>query len=65
MAGAMQFLTRPHLQNYAVASGDWGHVLVEREAVWPKAIRRVAADGISPEQAVDDALARIKEILSE
>jgi multiple sugar transport system substrate-binding protein len=65
MAGAMQFLTRPHLQNYAVASGDWGHVLVEREAVWPKAIRRVAADGISPEQAVDDAIARIKEILSE
>jgi hypothetical protein len=26
---------------------------------------RVAADGISPEQAVDDAIARIKQILAE
>jgi ABC-type glycerol-3-phosphate transport system substrate-binding protein len=51
--------------NYAVASGDWRHVLVEREAVWAKAIHRVAAEGISPEQAVDEAIARIKQILSE
>jgi multiple sugar transport system substrate-binding protein len=36
-----------------------------RDWVWGKAIHRVAADGISPEQAVDDAIARIKEILSE
>ena len=36
-----------------------------REAVWPKAVHRVAADGISPEQAVDEAIARIKQILSE
>ena len=39
--------------------------LVERDAVWAKAVHRVAADGISPEQAVDEAIARIKEILSE
>ncbi len=32
---------------------------------WPEAVHRVAADGISPEQAVDEAIARIKEILSE
>jgi hypothetical protein len=32
---------------------------------WPKAIHRVAAEGISPEQAVDEAIARIKQILSE
>jgi multiple sugar transport system substrate-binding protein len=38
---------------------------VSRECVWAKAIHRVAADGISPEQAVDEAIARIKEILSE
>ena len=31
----------------------------------PKAIHRVAAEGISPEQAVDEAIARIKQILSE
>jgi hypothetical protein len=30
-----------------------------------KAVLRVAADGISPEQAVDEAIARIKEIQSE
>jgi hypothetical protein len=30
-----------------------------------KAIHRVVAEGISPEQAVDEAIARIKQILSE
>jgi hypothetical protein len=33
--------------------------------VWAKAVHRVAAEGISPEQAVDEASARIKQILSE
>jgi multiple sugar transport system substrate-binding protein len=33
--------------------------------VWGKAIHRVVAEGISPEQAVDEAIARIKEILAE
>ena len=32
---------------------------------WPEAVHRVAADGISPEQAVDEAIARIKQILAE
>ena len=35
------------------------------ENVWGKAVHRVAAEGISPEQAVDEAIARIKQILSE
>ena len=35
------------------------------ENVWCKAVQRVAADGIRPEQAVDEAIARIKEILAE
>jgi len=35
------------------------------ENVWGNAVHRVVADGISPEQAVDDAIARIKQILSE
>jgi hypothetical protein len=30
-----------------------------------QAVHRVAAEGISPEQAVDEAIARIKQILSE
>ena len=40
-------------------------MLVDRENVWGHAIYRVAADGISPAQAVDEALARIKQILAE
>ena len=65
MAAAMQFLTRPRAYNYSVASGDPRHLLVNRESVWAKAVHRVAAEGISPEQAVDEAIARIKQILSE
>jgi multiple sugar transport system substrate-binding protein len=61
----MQVASRPLAHNYAVASGNWRHDLVEQEKIWPKAIHRVAADGISPEQAVDEAIARVKEILSE
>jgi multiple sugar transport system substrate-binding protein len=32
---------------------------------WPEAVHRVVADGISPEQAVDEAITRIKQTLSE
>jgi hypothetical protein len=38
---------------------------VDDEAVWPNAVHRVVTDGISPEQAVDQAIAWIKQILSE
>ena len=38
---------------------------IGRNNVWAKAVHRVAAEGISPEQAVDEAIARIKEILAE
>jgi multiple sugar transport system substrate-binding protein len=38
---------------------------VDRENVWGKAVHRVVSEGISPEQAVDDAIARIKQILSQ
>ena len=51
--------------DHAQASGDWRHDRVWQEWIWAKAIHRVAADGISPEQAVDEAIARIKQILSE
>jgi hypothetical protein len=60
-----QFLTRPRTYFYAAVSGNWRHALVEREAIWSNAVHRVAADGISPEQAVGEAIARIKQILSE
>jgi multiple sugar transport system substrate-binding protein len=64
MASAMQLLTRPRALDW-YSPFDLRHRNVADEGVWPKAIHRVAADGISPEQAVDEAIARIKEILSE
>jgi hypothetical protein len=44
---------------------DWHHDLVAQQGVWEKAVHRIATDGISSEQAVDEAIAPIKEILSE
>jgi multiple sugar transport system substrate-binding protein len=65
MAAVMQITARPTQYEYAVVSGDWRHDLVWQELVWAKAIHRVAAEGSSPEQAVDEAIARIKQILAE
>ena len=65
MASVMQADTRPLLHHYATASVNWRHDRVSAEHVWGKAIHRVVTEGISPEQAVDEAIARIKEILSE
>ena len=65
MAAVMQVASRPLGHNYAMASGNWRHDVIEQEKVWAKAVHRVAAEGISPEQAVDDAIARIKQILAE
>jgi multiple sugar transport system substrate-binding protein len=60
MASAMQTLTRPHVYD----TGSMSDRIFE-ERIWQKAVHRVVADGISPEQAVDEAIARIKQILSE
>jgi multiple sugar transport system substrate-binding protein len=65
MASAMQFLTQPRGYNYAVVSGEWRHSRVTAEGVWPKAVHRVVADGVMPERAVDEAIARVKQLLSE
>jgi multiple sugar transport system substrate-binding protein len=66
MAAAMQAaVSRPAAYSYATASGDPRHDRVWSERLWAKAVHRVAAEGISPEQAVDEAIARIKQILSE
>jgi multiple sugar transport system substrate-binding protein len=65
MAAVMQIASRPTQYEYIVVSGDWRYDLVWQELVWAKAVHRVAAEGISPEQAVDEAIARIKQILSE
>jgi multiple sugar transport system substrate-binding protein len=65
MAAVMQVSSRPPNYDYTVALGDWRHDTVWQEFTWGKAIHRVVVDGTSPEQAVDEAIARVKEILSE
>jgi multiple sugar transport system substrate-binding protein len=65
MASVMQVSSRPLRHNYAVASGNWRHGQVFSERVWAMAIHRIVTEGISPEQAVDEAVARIKQTLSE
>jgi multiple sugar transport system substrate-binding protein len=65
LRGAIQILTRQHLdpadvRDPALRAGD-----IYDANVWGKAVERVVVDGITPEQAVDEAIARIKEILGE
>jgi multiple sugar transport system substrate-binding protein len=64
MRSAMQLLNRPRINNYYVAF-DLRHGRVNQEAVWEHAVHRVVTEGISPEQAVDEAIVRTKQILSE
>jgi multiple sugar transport system substrate-binding protein len=63
--GAIQMLTRQHLMAMDVRDHEWRSGLIWSEHVWGKAVHRVVAEGISPEQAVDEAIARIKQILAE
>jgi multiple sugar transport system substrate-binding protein len=65
MAAVMQIASRPTHYDYAAVSGDRRYDRVWQEWTWAKAIHRVAAEGVSPEQAVDEAIARIKQILNE
>jgi multiple sugar transport system substrate-binding protein len=65
MIAVMQAKTESLATNYTSASGNLGHDEVYNQRIWAKAIHRIVTDGISPEQAVDEAIARIKQILSE
>jgi multiple sugar transport system substrate-binding protein len=65
MAGAMQISSRPMEYDYQSVTGDWRYGRIWQEHVWARAIHRVVTEGISPEQAVDEAIARIKQILAE
>jgi multiple sugar transport system substrate-binding protein len=66
MAAVMQVSSRPLTHNYTVASGDWRHDrAIWQERVWAKAIHRIVTEGVTAEQAVDEAIARVKQILSE
>jgi hypothetical protein len=65
MTAVMQAESRPLAHDYTAASGDLGHNRIYHERVWAKAIHRVVTEEISPEQAVDEATLRIKQIPSE
>jgi ABC-type glycerol-3-phosphate transport system substrate-binding protein len=65
MVAVMQVQSRPLAHEYTAASGDLGHDRIFKERVWGKAIHRIVTENISPEQAVDEAIARIKQILTE
>ena len=66
MRAAIQILTRAHHDNgLGVRDKEWRSGRIGEEEIWGNAVHRVAAEGISPEQAVDEAIARIKQILSE
>jgi multiple sugar transport system substrate-binding protein len=65
MASVMQVDSRPLSHNYAATSGNWRHQLVNQQFVWATAIHRIVTENISPERAVDEAIARIKQILAE
>jgi multiple sugar transport system substrate-binding protein len=62
---AMQALTRQHLVNMDVRDHEWRSNRIWRENTWGTAVHRVVVDGLSPEQTVDETIARIKQILSE
>ena len=65
MALGHAVLTRPRSYVYAVASGNWRHHWSPRSWSGRRPSIASATDGISPAQAVDEAIARIKQILKE
>jgi multiple sugar transport system substrate-binding protein len=65
MRSAIQVLARPRYDPFLVTNRDWRLTRVFQDHVWEDAVHRVVAEGISPEQAVDEAIARIKQILAE
>ncbi|MGH6903727.1 MAG: ABC transporter substrate-binding protein [Geminicoccaceae bacterium] len=65
MRAAIQIMTQPQLLDMDVRADEWRSGPIWDENVWGKAVHRVVTEGISPEQAVDEAIARIKEILAE
>jgi multiple sugar transport system substrate-binding protein len=66
MHAAVQMLTRAHHYNgLGVRDNEVQSSRIFEEEIWGTAVYRVAAEGTTPERAIDEAIARIKEILSE
>jgi multiple sugar transport system substrate-binding protein len=60
---AVTQLGQPVAPSYPNLNPKYGQV--DEEAVWEKAVHRIAADGVTPEQAADEAIARVKKILAD
>jgi multiple sugar transport system substrate-binding protein len=60
---AVSQLGQPVAPSYPNLNPKYGQVA--EEAVWEKAVHRIVADGLTPDQAADEAIARIKQILAE
>jgi hypothetical protein len=65
MRAAIQIMTEPHLMDMDVRDQEWQSGPIWGENVWGKVVHRVVTDGITPEQAVDEAIVRIKQILAD
>ena len=65
MRAAIQLLTRQHLMNIEVRDHEWISNRISQERVWGNTVHRVVTEGISPEQSVDEAIARINQLLAE
>ena len=59
---AVKQLGRPVAPFYPNLNPKYGQV--EAQAVWEKAVSRIAVDGLTPEQAADEAIVQVKEILA-
>jgi multiple sugar transport system substrate-binding protein len=62
-SAAVSQLGQPVALSYATLNPKYGEV--DEDAVWEKAVHRIVADGLTAEQAADEAIARVKQILSE
>ena len=65
MRAAVQLLTRRHQMQDFLRDYEWRSGRFWQEHVWEKAVHRVVTEGLSPEQAVNEATARIMQLLSE
>jgi multiple sugar transport system substrate-binding protein len=66
LRATVQILSKPHQNSTnGVRDLEWKSGPIWQENVWGNAVHRVVTEGITPEQAVDDAITRIKQILSE
>ncbi len=63
--GPMREMFSPGGGSYVPVTGNWRHGKVIQENVWEKAIHSVATGDLTAEQAVDEAIARVKQILAE